>query len=219
MNQKKNENKLNKAGKTILYTFILMVVMGILSDGSGEDAASPLVQRLLPMLKKESVRLNGLVQSILDLARLEREGDVLNLVEVDLGELVRETAGKYPCTCEVKSSGAIRCDPQLIEQAVSNLIGNAVRHSGSDEISVTVECDAKVARIAVEDHGIGIPPGHAEEIFERFHRVDPARASETGGAGLGLAIVRRIARLHGGDVAYVPVQPHGCCFILTVLRL
>lgn len=197
----------------------ILGAVDILSDGSGEDAASPLVQRLLPMLKKESVRLNGLVQSILDLARLEREGDVLNLVEIDLGELVRETAGKYPCTCEVKSSGAIRCDPQLIEQAVSNLIGNAVRHSGSDEISVTVECDAKVARIAVEDHGIGIPPGHAEEIFERFHRVDPARASETGGAGLGLAIVRRIARLHGGDVAYVPVQPHGCCFILTVLRL
>ena len=77
----------------------------------------------------------------------------------------------------------------------------------------------EVARIVVEDHGIGIPPGHAEELFERFHRVDPARASETGGAGLGLAIVRRIARLHGGDVAYVPVQPHGCCFILTVLRL
>lgn len=196
----------------------ILGVVDILSDGSGEDAASPLVQRLLPMLKKESVRLNGLVQSTLDLARLEREGDVLNLVEVDLGELVRETAGKYPCTCEVKSSGAIRCDPQLIEQAVSNLIGNAVRHSGSDEISVTVECDAKVARIAVEDHGIGIPPGHAEEIFERFHRVDPARASETGGAGLGLAIVRRIARLHGGDVAYVPVQPHGCCFILGLSR-
>ena len=174
---------------------------------------------LVSLIQKESKRLNGLVQSILDLARLEREGDVLNLQEVDLGEVVREIVAKYPCTCEVKSSGTIRCDPQLIEQSVSNLIGNAVRHSGSDEISVTVVCDAKVARIVVEDHGIGIPSGHVERIFERFHRVDPARAAETGGAGLGLAIVRRIARLHGGDVVYSSVQPHGSRFTLTLLRI
>ena len=174
---------------------------------------------LVSLIQKESRRLNGLVQSILDLARLEREGDVLNLQEVDLGEVVREIVAKYPCTCEVKSSGTVRCDPQLIEQSVSNLIGNAVRHSGSDEISVTVVCDAKVARIVVEDHGIGIPSGHVERIFERFHRVDPARAAETGGAGLGLAIVRRIARLHGGDVTYSPVQPHGSRFTLTLLRI
>ena len=174
---------------------------------------------MIEMIEKESKRLNGLVQSILDLARLEREGDMLNLVETDLGELVREIAAKYPCTCRVESPVRVRCDSQLIEQAVSNLIGNAVRHSGSTEISVTVACDAKVVRIAVEDHGVGIPPEHAERIFERFHRVDPARASETGGAGLGLAIVRRIARLHGGDVGYSPVQPHGSCFTLTLLRV
>ena len=191
----------------------ILGVVDILSDGSGKDSASPL---LISMLKKESKRLNGLVQSILDLARLEREGDVLNLAEVDLGELVRETAAKYPCVCTVKSSGTVRCDPQLVEQAVSNLIGNAVRHSGSEEISVTVECHAKAARIVVEDHGVGIPPEHAARIFERFHRVDPARASETGGAGLGLAIVRRIARLHGGDVTYSPAEPKGSRFTLTV---
>ena len=171
---------------------------------------------LLSMLTKESKRLNGLVQSILDLARLEREGDVLSLSETDLGELVRETAAKYPCSCTVKSSALVRCDPQLIAQAVSNLIGNAVRHSGSDEISAAVACDGKTARIAVEDHGIGIPREHAERIFERFHRVDPARAAETGGAGLGLAIVRRIARLHGGDVLLEPVVPHGSRFVLVL---
>ena len=194
----------------------ILGVVDVLSDESGRETASPL---LLSMLKKESVRLNGLVQSILDLARLEREGDVLNLVETDLGELVREIAAKYPCACRAEFPVRVRCDPQLIEQAVSNLIGNAVRHSGSTEISVAVTCNARVARIAVEDHGIGIPPEHAERIFERFHRVDPARASETGGAGLGLAIVRRIARLHGGDVAYSPVQPHGSRFTLTLLRI
>ena len=189
-------------------------------DLLGEESKSEVEQRrvLLSLIRKESRRLNGLVQSILDLARLEREGDVLNLAEVDLADLVREAAGKHPCACEVKSTGTIRCDPQLIEQAVSNLIGNAVRHSGSDEISVTVECDAKTARIVVEDHGVGIPPEHVARIFERFHRVDPARAAETGGAGLGLAIVRRIARLHGGDVAYSPSDPKGSRFTLSIPR-
>ena len=171
---------------------------------------------LLSLIRKESGRLNGLVQSILDLARLEREGDVLILAEIDLGGLVREIAAKYPCVCTVKSSGVVRCDPQLIEQAVSNLIGNAVRHSGSDEILVTVECDEKMACVVVEDHGVGIPPEHAAQVFERFHRVDPARAAETGGAGLGLAIVRRIARLHGGEVTLKPAVPHGCRFELSI---
>ena len=187
---------------------------------SGEDAASPLLGRLLPLLKKEAKRLNGLVQSILDLARLEREGDVLNLAEVNLCELIKEQSEKF----KVEFRGGdvssprfmVRCDPQLIEQAVSNLIGNAVRHSGSDEISVTVDCEAKTARIAVEDHGVGIPPEHAAQVFERFHRVDPARAAETGGAGLGLAIVRQIARLHGGDVTLKSAVPHGCRFELSI---
>ena len=157
----------------------------------------------------------------LTLARLEREGDVLNFAETDLGELVRGLAEKF----KVEFRGGdvssprflVRCDPQLIEQAVSNLIVNAVRHSGSDEISVVIACDAKTARIVVEDHGVGIPPEHAARIFERFHRVDPARAAETGGAGLGLAIVRRIARLHGGDVVFSSVQPHGSRFTLSFL--
>ena len=200
----------------------ILGAVDILSDGSGEDAASPLLQRLLPMLKKEAGRLNGLVQSILDLARLEREGGVLNLAEADLGELVRGLAEKF----KVEFRGGdvssprflVRCDPQLIEQAVSNLIGNAVRHSGSEEIIVMVECDERMARVVVEDHGVGIPSEHAARIFERFHRVDPARSAETGGAGLGLAIVRRIARLHGGDVAFSDVQPHGSRFTLSFLR-
>ena len=195
----------------------ILGAVDLLGESKGEGEVE---QRkvLLSLIRKESKRLNGLVQSILDLARLEREGDVLNLAEMDLGGLVREIAAKYPCVCTVKSSGVVRCDPQLIEQAVSNLVGNAVRHSGSDEILVTVACDERMAHVIVEDHGVGIPPEHVARIFERFHRVDPARAAETGGAGLGLAIVRRIARLHGGDVVFSSVQPKGSRFTLSFLR-
>ena len=182
---------------------------------------------LLFMLKKESKRLNGLVQSILDLARLEREGEVLNLAETDLSALVKDVAeGLAPSAlvagvelvCKGLSAGArtVRCDAQLVEQAVSNLIANAIRHSGSKDIVVSLESVGREIRIVVEDHGIGIPPEHATRIFERFHRVDPARASETGGAGLGLAIARRIARLHGGDLVLFPAKPHGCRFVFSL---
>ena len=184
---------------------------------------------LLSLIKKEAKRLNGLVQSILDLARLEREGDVLNLEEIDLVEFVRDTVESLVPVARAADidlafapplrplcGKKTKVDSQLLSRAVSNLIVNALRHSGSKDVVVSLEEMPKSVRIAVEDHGIGIPPDHAAQIFERFHRVDPARAAETGGAGLGLAIVRRIARLHGGDVTLAAVQPHGCRFALTV---
>ena len=185
------------------------------SLASGKDSASPL---LLSMLKKESKRLNGLVQSILDLARLEREGDVLDITEFDLEEMLKELAAKYGVRYDGsdKRENIVRGDASLILQAVSNLVENAKRHSGTDDIALSLTWFDGWAHAIVEDRGVGIPPEHAERIFERFHRVDPARAAETGGAGLGLAIVRRIARLHGGDVKLTPAKPHGCRFDFAI---
>ena len=171
---------------------------------------------LLSLIRKEAKRLNGLVQSILDLARLEREGDALNRTETDVAELAREIAAKYGCKSDAESPCVVRCDAQLVAQAVENLVVNAKRHSGTDDITVSVGCAGRKTCVLVEDHGIGIPPEHAAQIFERFHRVDPARASETGGAGLGLAIVRRIARLHGGDVTLTAAKPQGCRFAFSI---
>lgn len=110
------------------------------------------------------------------------------------------------------------CDGSLVESAVTNLVANAIRHSGSKDVSVAVAADGNTVRIAVEDHGVGIPSEERERVFERFHRVDSARSADTGGAGLGLAIVRRIAKLHGGDVVLEPAVPTGCRFVLSVMR-
>ena len=194
----------------------------MLSEGDASEAQKP----LLSMISKESTRLNALVQQILDLARLEREGEALDLAETDLVDLAKESvdlmrpraeaagialsfaAPEAPCVAKV--------DARLIGEAIGNLVSNAIRHSGSPDVAVSVSRSARGFAIAVEDHGIGIPPEHAERVFERFHRVDPARAAESGGAGLGLAIARRIARLHGGDVVFSPVVPSGARFVLSV---
>ena len=173
---------------------------------------------LLSLIRKESKRLNGLVQSILDLARLEREGDVLDVAGFDLEEMLKELAAKYGVRYDGsdKSENLVVGDAALILQAVSNLVENAKRHSGTEDIALSLTWLDGWAHVIVEDHGVGIPPEHAARIFERFHRVDPARAAETGGAGLGLAIVRRIARLHGGEVALPPAKPRGCRFDFSI---
>lgn len=182
--------------------------------------------RLVGMLKDSANRLNALSASILDLARLEREGNVLRRVETDLSELVRgvvETlrplADEHGVALAVRTDGGLvrlACDPQLVERALSNLIVNAVRHSGASEVVVELAASSECVTIAVEDHGRGVPPEAADRLFERFYRVDAAREMSTGGSGLGLAIVRQIARLHGGDAAYATVRPHGSRFTLAL---
>lgn len=190
--------------------------------GAADDSARP---RLAAMIAKESKRLNALVQQILDLARLDREGAAPERARTDLVGLVREVLEDRRAEAEsrgvelaFRGNGEVfaDCDATLVAEAVSNLVGNAVRHSGSPKVEVACAATAHGAEIAVEDHGVGIPPEHAERVFERFYRVDPARAAESGGAGLGLAIVRRIARLHGGDVRLELVSPHGCRFVFAL---
>ena len=183
---------------------------------SSEDTAV-----LLSLVSKEANRLNGLVQQILDLARLEREGEVLDRRPTDLAALVRETVDRLRpkaeaagVTMDVRLGDVPQavCDGRLVSQAIANLVENALRHAHSQDVVVMLATHGKGVRLSVEDHGVGIPPEHVAHIFERFHRVDPARAAETGGAGLGLAIVRRIARLHGGDVTCTPAVPRGTRF-------
>ena len=196
---------------------------GILGAAEMLEAGDGVQARLVGMIRGESKRLESLVQQILDLARLEREGDVLSLADTDIAALVSDLAEKYGVRsdCGETDGGALvaKCDAQLVSQAVSNLIVNAQRHSGTADIAVSARrIPGGGVEIAVEDHGKGVPPEHAARIFERFHRADPARAAESGGAGLGLAIVRRIARLHGGDAVYEPAKPCGSRFAITLRR-
>ena len=183
--------------------------------------------KLLGMVKTESERLNTLAQGILALARLERGNAAASIsrAPVDLPELLRECAERLrpqadangiTLTVEASGPAVVDGDAQLLESAISNLVTNAIRHSGGKAVCLSLSTAPKGVRVAVEDDGIGIPPDQRDRIFERFYRVDAARSAQTGGAGLGLAIVRRIARLHGGDVTLEHVEPSGCRFVLSL---
>ncbi len=200
-------------------------ILGAVEMLRDDPADAAIRGRLLDMVSKESTRLNELVQQILDLARLEREGEILERTDCDLVDIAREAVESMGARADAAGiklvfSDAQPClvkvDARLVGEAIENLVGNAIRHSGSPDVVVLVAATPRGAVVSVEDHGVGIPPEHATRVFERFHRVDPSRAAESGGAGLGLAIVRRIARLHGGDVVLSPSVPHGCRFSLSL---
>lgn len=203
-------------------------IIGAVDLLSSGDAPDEMRIRLMGMVKTESERLNELAQGILSLSRLEQDGGfAADRKATDLSDIVVDVVGRLRPSAEEKGMDVsvdapprciATCDGSLAESAVTNLVANAIRHSGSRDLAVSVCVDSDMVRIAVEDHGVGIPPEERERVFERFHRVDGARCADTGGAGLGLAIVRRIAMLHGGDVTLEPAAPSGCRFTVSFRR-
>ena len=211
----------------------------ILSDATSKLSEQDLAD-LRNVLKDQSVRLNALVNDILTLSRLEkaeadRETDftpcnVADIVHtaVNLARPLAEKAGvsinfiqppnTQLSTLNAQLSTLIRpCDSRLLESAVSNLIQNALRYSGSKDVEVKVESvpDGK-AVVSVCDHGIGIPADCQPRLFERFYRVDKNRSRALGGTGLGLAIVKHIAQLHGGEVSVRSTPGKGSTFTLSL---
>ena len=188
-----------------------------------DDPAKEVREKLLGMVKKESVRLNALAQDVLSLSRLEQANVVLHKERVDLAALLKEAAERFreraASVQMVIRVEARECfayvDAQLMTRAIANLVENAIRYSKSSDLVLRVGASGNRVRLCVEDHGIGIAAEEAPRIFERFHRADSSRAAATGGAGLGLAIVRSIVQAHDGRVELERLSPSGCRFVLT----
>ncbi len=206
-------------------TGILGAVDVLADGGHGLDERDH--QELLKVLRDQSVRLNALVEDILQLARLEKAEatrtaefaicNVGDIVETAVN-LVRPLAERSGVAISVERLQILdrSCDPRLIESAVLNLVQNAIRHSGTKNVEVILgSCSDGRAEILVVDHGVGIPTDCQSRIFERFYRVDKDRSRALGGTGLGLAIVKHIAQLHGGEVSVVSKRGEGSTFKLT----
>ena len=115
----------------------------------------------------------------------------------------------------IKNDLAITCDPDLVEQAIVNLLDNAIKYSEIGK-KVTIEVGTKdqEAFVKIGDEGIGIAKAHLPRLFERFYRVDKARSRDSGGTGLGLAIVKHIAQAHGGRIEVDSELGKGSIFTL-----
>jgi signal transduction histidine kinase len=179
-------------------------------------------ERLHLLLLREARRAGRLVDDLLVLARLDA-GLELRREPVDLLELARSEAERAQLVApdqrvEVRGEPVtVRGDATRLAQVLGNLLDNARRHGGPGEVTATVS-GADPATVLVTDAGPGIPVADRERIFDRLVRLDEARG-EDGGAGLGLAIARGIARAHGGDLRCVdPPSGHGAAFELALPR-
>lgn len=197
-----------------------------LRDGAIDDPAN--AARFLEIAIKHTDRLNEIIEDLLRLSRIERDterGEVpilLQPVEPVIESVLKacsERAENKGITIDVTMSDGLvaRINPTLVEQAIINLVDNAIKFSEPDTI-VGIECfrrDQDVV-IRVRDHGCGIPKEHLGRIFERFYRVDKVRSPKVAGSGLGLSIVRHIVKAHNGAIAVESSVGYGSTFSISV---
>lgn len=164
--------------------------------------------------RRDLAELDGLIDDILLASRLDAApGQTLHLDDVDLLALAAEEAAHVDA--EVEGDWVtLRGDERLLRRAIRNLLDNAVRHAPGSTPEVTLHAAGAGAVLRVCDKGPGVPAADAERIFEPFVRL-PGRGD---GTGLGLALVRRIARQHGGDARCVPQPGAGACFEIWLGR-
>jgi signal transduction histidine kinase len=186
------------------------------------------VQEYGEYIEAESRRLSRLIDNILDFARIESGRKDYHFVLADLREVVASTLGTFEA--HLRHSGfrvafegmdeplpKVSIDPDAIGQALHNLLDNAVKFSGdSKEIEVRVARDGDFLVLSVRDHGIGIPRGEQQKIFDRFHRVGTALVHEVKGSGLGLSIVQHIVQVHGGGVSVESEPGAGSTFTVRL---
>ena len=177
------------------------------------------IGELAEVVSEEGLRLQGIVESLLLLARLDEgastHDEAVDLDDIALGEVRRLRAAGLDVDGSGIGAARVHADPRLLGQLVRNLADNAARHSrGRVAIGVT-PADGYVF-VTVEDDGTGIPAAERERIFERFVRLDEARSRDAGGSGLGLAIARGIATSARGTLTVDESRWGGARFVLTL---
>ncbi|NIE59597.1 MULTISPECIES: ATP-binding protein [unclassified Burkholderia] len=180
-------------------------------------------------LRRDVRELDELVTELLTIGRLEQGASQLAPMEVVVDALIDSVAGNVAndivdrgITLDVSALGAPAthvCDPKLVARALLNLIRNGARYA-SRTVLLAAERNASGALVlSVDDDGPGIPAAERARVFEPFQRLDSSRDRQTGGFGLGLAIVRRVAQVHGGDVRLEDSPLGGARFVITLPAL
>ncbi len=195
-----------------------------------DDAEDEACKRFLGIIFKQSERLNALVEDLLDLSRIE-QGVLADSWELQTAPLLpvlvssrtacesliakRQIELKIFCPAKLRA----RINPPLLEQAVINLLTNAIKYSAENSrVVIDVAQLEEQISIRVQDFGCGIAKEHLPRLFERFYRVDLARSRNLGGTGLGLAIVKHVVQAHRGEVRVTSTPGEGSCFTILLPR-
>jgi two-component system, OmpR family, phosphate regulon sensor histidine kinase PhoR len=197
-----------------------------LLDGAMNDQT--VMKEFLEIIQKESNRLKLLIDELLVLSDVEREGFTLQYSEVGLRKMIYEAIQVVSGRIEEKdmlvsfdmpNEIVIDGDEGRLIQVMVNLLSNAIIYSMKDTtITIEVKEVEEDVLIVVKDEGIGIKEAELERLFERFYRVDRARSRDSGGTGLGLAIVKHLIEVHGGTIQVESEPNVGTSFSLRIPR-
>ncbi|MDY0003594.1 MAG: ATP-binding protein [Polyangia bacterium] len=197
-----------------------------LREGALEDPEA--ARRFLQIIEQQTERLGAIIEDLLSLARLEQAGRGKELQREPAQVITILEGAAQLCAGKARERGVrieVSCPPELVaslnaplvEQAIVNLLDNAIKYSPEGGVVELVAMSAgSGVVIMVKDSGCGIPRDHQERIFERFYRVDKARSRALGGTGLGLSIVKHIVAAHGGEVSVESTVGEGSRFTLRL---
>jgi len=198
-----------------------------LGDTMMDETDPAVMKQLAERIVRESFRMAGIVNDLLDLSRIEFgrstewERIEMNGVIKEVVALAQDSARRHKV--ELVTSGNFAAevfgDRSQLVSAFSNLVENAIKYSDEDRL-VKIIGDVRDTdlTIAIVDQGLGIAPKDHERIFERFYRVDRARSRSTGGTGLGLSIVRHVVDNHGGKIELKSNEGEGATFTVVLPR-
>ncbi len=208
----------------------LAVIRGVIETMiDDKDMPNEQQHKFLEKAFSQCERLNVLVGDILTVSRLEDLESLQESESVSLSGLLRECANNLTNRAEQKGISIeasipdeqcpINGDRELIQQAIDNLLSNAINYSPTkSKIKANLEAKFDCYIISIVDNGPGIPPHALERIFERFYRVDKARSRQVGGTGLGLSIAKHAVALHGGAISVQSEVSKGSTFIIQLPR-
>ena len=191
------------------------------------DGGDAIAKRSAPLLVAALARFEWLLGPLLEISRLDAGMAELVVEPVDVRDVVRRAAETVhhlvdatatPLLLDLTEEATAEVDPRRVERILRNLLANAIDHGESRPIEVRVAADDHAVAVVVRDHGIGLKPGEAGLVFNRFWRADPSRQRRSGGTGLGLAISLEDARLQGGWLQAWGETDQGAVFRLTLPR-
>ncbi len=210
--------------KTPLTTIkgFIETLQQMLADGQSQKS-----ETFLKIIEKNVNRMVALINDLLALSRLERlEGTVIAFDPHPLSSLLegavhlcqpRAAQKNIHITINCPESVVARIDPILMEQAIINLVDNAVKYNPeTTRVTLNAICQKGLAIIEVQDFGTGIGNEHLPRIFNRFYRVDKGRSRNEGGTGLGLAIVKHIVQYHNGKIEVESQKGRGTLFRISI---
>ena len=191
-----------------------------------EDAPVELYREFMADISDEIDRESKIIDDLLSLVKMDKAAAELNIAQVDVNALVQQILKRLRPIAQKRNVELIYesirevtadVDEVKLSLALNNLVENAIKYNVENGwVRVTLDADHKFFYVKVADSGIGIPEEYQEHVFERFYRVDKARARETGGTGLGLAITRDVILKHHGAVRLSSKEGEGSVFTVRI---